>query len=337
MLSATKLIRLAQTYSEEQGRDQARINDGFEARLASLEQQVDNVSIAVDDVAAAGRSNSDGVGAGSNNRNPPSPHSPGLCGINTAGLSEWMTGVDKQLEDLRNSLFLRSPIGRREDRDHSAVTEKLLSPPKETDQEATVAAESAVKAAVEATARDECAKMEERVRSLETALKETMKCRREADGSGGGNTEDLSKSATERDRGRRLDRCAELARDGLSRSRSRSRSPPRSPNPSPLPPPLQPAAVAAAAAAATGMATPVDGGVGNDTEVGKDVALDAVEDGTAVAKRASEVAEEALEAGRQAIERSVRAGELTRVPFLCKSWVEYSGAHRGASLWDFMQ
>lgn len=39
--SATKLIRLAQTYSEEQGREQALMNATFEGRLAALESRVE--------------------------------------------------------------------------------------------------------------------------------------------------------------------------------------------------------------------------------------------------------------------------------------------------------
>lgn len=303
VLSATKLIRLAQTYSEEQGREQARINEALEVRLAGLEQHVDDVSIAVEDAAAA-RSQLDAVGAGNSNQNPGC--SSDLCGINTAGLSEWMTSVDKQLEDLRASLLSRSPGKKRDDLDPPGVTGDVSSPPKEDNLKATEAVESAVKATAEVIARDECAKMEERLRSLEAALEVTKKDRTETGGSGGGNPELSSESATERDRGRRLERCAELARDGLSRSRSRS--PTRSPNPSPPPPPL-PLVAATAVITQPGVSD-----AGNNTERNSDVVLHAVEDGTAVARRASEMAQEALEAGQQAVERSVRAGELRTAP-----------------------
>ncbi|CAM9713650.1 unnamed protein product [Hapterophycus canaliculatus] len=301
VLSATKLIRLAQTYSEEQGREQARINHILEVRLASLEQHIDSVGISFDDAATAAGVNSDGVGAATDDGNPGSSNSPGLRGINTAGLSEWMTGVDKQLEDLQNHLFARSS------EDHDRLIEGILSPAKKNDQETTEAAESAVKAAAEVMAREECARMmEERVRSLEAALEETKRARRET--GGGGDTDDLCKNATNRDRGRRLERCAELARDGLSRSRS----PTLSSNPSPPPPPSLPVAAAAAEAAAA-VAAPVISNAGSTRDICNDAVLNAVEDGTAVARRAGEVAQEALEAGQKAVERSVRAERLAKI------------------------
>lgn len=40
VLSATKLVRLAQTYSEEMGSEQAKVNDALEQRLANLEQHI---------------------------------------------------------------------------------------------------------------------------------------------------------------------------------------------------------------------------------------------------------------------------------------------------------
>lgn len=77
MLSATKLVRLAQTYSEEQGREQANINDVLHERLAGLEHYVDT--------------------------------SPILPRINTADFSKWMARVDEQLQGLWDQVVVRTP------------------------------------------------------------------------------------------------------------------------------------------------------------------------------------------------------------------------------------
>ncbi|CAM9388905.1 unnamed protein product [Ectocarpus fasciculatus] len=309
VMSATKLVRLAQTYSEEQGREQGRINDAMEIRLESLEQQIDAVSTAVDHAATA-QSNSEvcsceGDGGIPSTRHPP-VHPPGLHEINTAGLSEWMTGVDKQLEDLRNLVSAQLTTGSGSsnssggggDGGLKATSAAGGSPQAEDDAEEAAVQET--KTAAVATARDECARIEERVRRLEEAIEETGP----GAGHSGGDASLPSPATTvvvdQRDRGRRLERCAELAQEGLTRSRSASRSPVRR-NPS-APSPAIEAAVA-----------PLANDAGTLTvEVDNDALLGAAEDGTAVARRASEVAEEALKAGREAIERSERTESLAK-------------------------
>ncbi|CAM9613343.1 unnamed protein product [Ectocarpus sp. 8 AP-2014] len=308
VMSATKLVRLAQTYSEEQGREQGRINDAMEIRLESLEQQIDAVSAAVDDAAMA-QSNNVNVGMGDDGipsaRHPPI-YPPGLHEINTAGLSEWMTGVDKQLEDLRNLVSAQITTGSGSSSGGgggdggSKATAVGSSPQSEDDaEEATAVPETKTAAAV--TARDECARIEERVRRLEEAIGETSP----GAGHSVGDSSLLSPATTtvvvdQRDRGRRLERCAELAREGLTRSRSASRSPVRR-SPSAPPPATEIAAVPLASDAGT-----------LTVEADNDALLGAVEDGTAVARRASDVAEEALKAGREAIERSERTENLAK-------------------------
>ncbi|CAM9363668.1 unnamed protein product [Ectocarpus sp. 12 AP-2014] len=309
VMSATKLVRLAQTYSEEQGREQGRINDAMEIRLESLEQQIDAVSAAVDDAAMA-QSNNLNVGTCVGDHDITSPrhppvYPPGLHAINTAGLSEWMTGVDRQLEDLRNLVSAQittgsgsSSGGGAGDGGSKATTEVGSSPQSDDDaEEATAVPET--KTAAEATARDECARIEERVRRLEEAVGETSP----GAGHSGGDSSLLSPATTvvdQRDRGRRLERCAELAREGLTRSRSASRSPFRR---SPSAPPPATEIVAAPLASDAGTLT---------VEAGNDVSVGALEDGAAVARRASKVAEEALKAGREAIERSGRTENLAK-------------------------
>lgn len=293
VLSATKLIRLAQTYSEEQGRDQARINDVLEERLANLEQQVDAVSAAATDaVVLQSQSNMGGGGGGGGCGGPaesrgdhlgPSSSS-GLCEINTAGLSEWMTGVDKQLEDLQRLVSARLPIPTEEGRSGNNAYETESS---------------RQQAAVQQAVRDECSRVEERLRTLEaTLMAETVNNNgRRLRKKSSNNAEDSSPiRATERDRGRRLERCVKIAREGLSRSRSASPNPTRTPPMSPPPPPPMPKATDAHNAAG----------------LNSDAMLHAVvEEGTAVARKASELAEEALKVGKEAAERSERTGELT--------------------------
>lgn len=258
--SATKLIRLAQTYSEEQGRDQSTINDALEDRLTILEQQVD---------AACAASN--GGFGGVDRRSPVSPASPGLCGINTAGLSEWMTGVDKQLQDLHELIFAGISPGGSSGGDHRVSTESIQQQAAAVEV-AEAAGKDTVTAALEAqqAVQDEYARMEERVSRLEATLAETVKMAAPS---------------------RILTAEGPTGAAELSRGRSRSLIPAPTPPPSPPPPPPQ-------------EAIPAAGEVGNDMKL-----LNAVQEGATFARRASELAQEALQAGKAAVDRSERTGK----------------------------
>ena len=280
VLSAAKLIRLAQTYSEEQGRDQARINDALEERLVSLEQQVDVVSEAGNDSGALGPHPNRGGGCTERStRGPGVLASSGFCGINTAGLSEWMTGVDKQLEGLQKLVSAKFEA---ED-----ICEKTCIGTDSKQQAATEPAaddssEAAVMAAQKA-AQDECAKLEDRLRQLEAAL--------EANTNNGGVTRSSSLNT----------------KDSSTKVAERNRRPLPSPNqaptqpPSPQRPPSPPPPSHAEAA--------VNDDVYNDAGPNKHAVLDAVQEGTAVARKASELAQEALKVGKEAAEQSERTGE----------------------------
>lgn len=265
------MIRLAQTYSEEQGRDQATINDALEERLAILEQQVD--------AAAACAASNGGVGISVDRHSGQGPVSPapppaGLCGINTAGLSEWMTGVDKQLHDLHGLTSAGIPAGGSSG-DHWGETESI--------RQHQAAAKEAGKGTAAVThqqaAQDyEYARMEERVSRLEETLPEKT-VDNDAEGPAG---------AAKSGRGRRPS------------PNPTHTPPPPSPPPLGIPPPLL-------RSSPPQEAVPAAGEVGSDTRL----LLDAVEEGTTVARKASELAQEALQAGKEAIERSERTGKPT--------------------------
>lgn len=276
MLSATKLIRLAQTYSEEQGRDQARINDALEERVASLEQQMDVLSDAENDSGALRPHFSGGGGCAdrSGGRSPGVPASPGLCGINTAGLSEWMTGIDKQLEGLQRLVSASAVAGGGSGNSGIGADSKQRA----AKEPAMVVDAEAV---AQKAAQDECARMEERLRHLEAVLKASVE--------NGGvpssslDTKDSAIRTTERE-------C------GPGSSVNQAPTQPASPK-LPLPPPPPHAGV------------PVTSDVCKGPGPNNDAVLDAVQEGTAVARKASELAEEALKVGREAAEQSERTGE----------------------------
>eukprot|EP00752_Nemacystus_decipiens_P007603 g6794.t1 len=270
--SATKLIRLAQTYSEEQGRDQATINDALEERLSILEQQVD---------AAFAASNG---GVDIHKRSPVSPASlspasPGLCGINTAGLSEWMTGVDKQLQDLHELIS-------------AGISAKSRQQQKQQQADAAIQVKDTAAEAAQQAAQDEHARMEERVRRLEETLANAVD--KIAAPNGSSNAEG-SATATE-----------------ISSGRSPSPTPTRNPSPPPPPPPPP----------RPSFRQEVVGEVGNETKL-----LDAVKEGTSVARRASELAQEALQAGKEAFARSERTESLAKA-LACRS-VELASEQHG--------
>lgn len=357
VLGATRLVRLAQTYSEEQGRDQARINDAFEERLAVLEQRVRRVDVDADAsteaeevkttsqpsplAAAATRGKGGGsYGTPLSRRSPPASHVV-PPGIDEASLSHWMAGVDRQLEDLRKGAAARSPGGGvgyavaprprvggpvheesvwpekgEEEKDNEEHKSECGQGPERKKEEESVesgrafaeaeAAKSAAAAAVEAVEAESArsaaaaavaavaaaaaaqlaekglARMEQRVYRLEVSLHRPA------------NSETLvnsrSPTAAGNDRGRRPNHDAKLALGSLSRSPSRSCSRGRDQSPPPIPP------------AATGFPS-------NPESTSRTV-LDAVGEGNAVARRASEVAQKALMLGKEAAERSERAGEF---------------------------
>lgn len=185
-----------------------------------------------------------------------------------------MTGVDKQLEDLHDLVSARLPA---EGSSGDKVNET----------------ESRQQAAVQQAVRDECSRVEERVRTLEATLAKT------ADGGRlrkrSGSTESSPIRATEGDRDCRLEGCPQIAREHryLTRSRSTSPSPTHTQPLSPLPPP------------------PVPGVSDVRKRLNSDTMLRVVEEGTATAQKASELAEEALKVGKEAAERSQRNGEYT--------------------------
>ncbi|CAM9742747.1 unnamed protein product [Laminaria digitata] len=159
--------------------------------------------------------------------------------------------------------------------------------------EAAQSAAAATVAAVAATVAAQLvekglARVEERVRDLEASLD------RPANGDARvSKTTSRSPRAASSDRGRRSKRSAKLAPCSLSRSPSRSCSRGRDRFP---PPPLPPAATE----------------IPSNPKSTSKIVLDAVEEGNAVARRAGEVAQEALMLGKEAAERSERAESLAR-------------------------
>lgn len=116
MLSATKLVRLAQTYSEEQGREQAAINDALEERLTHLERKVENVAPSA--LAAASIRPSDDAGAQSGGYRthggvppPMSGSSQGEPLVDSPGLSRWIQDVDQRLGELHSLVVSRGTTG----------------------------------------------------------------------------------------------------------------------------------------------------------------------------------------------------------------------------------
>lgn len=138
---------------------------------------------------------------------------------------------------------------------------------------AEVAGKDTATAVAQQAAQDEYAKMEERVSRLEAILAETVD--NAAAPAGSVNAEGSTGAAE------------------ISRGRSPSPNPTRTPPLSPPPPPQQ-------------EAVPAAGEVGNEAKL-----LGAVEEGTTAARRASELAQEALQVGKEAVERSERTGEAS--------------------------
>lgn len=100
-------MRLAQTYSEEQGREQARINDALEERLAHLEWNVDRIATLAPDVTKIRAPSCDGNAERSGPSKygvplPPSGVLPGEPWTDSRGLLRWIQDVDQRLEELQN-------------------------------------------------------------------------------------------------------------------------------------------------------------------------------------------------------------------------------------------
>ena len=169
--------------------------------------------------------------------------------------------------------------------------------------EAAKAAAAAAVAAVAAAAAAQLAekglaRVEERVRHLEDSLD------RPANGEARVNkTNSPSPRAAGSDCGRRPKRGTKFSPCSLSRSPSRSSSRVRDRSSSPFPP-----------AAADFPSNP---------ESANRIVLDAVEEGNVVARRAGEVAQEALMLGKEAAERSERAGEFRQAGGVALQRVRY--------------
>ena len=372
VLGATRLVRLAQTYSEEQGRDQERINDALEERLAVLEQRVRRIdadaSTEAEEVKTASPSSplataaTRGKGGGScgvcwtplSRRSPPaSPFVPPR--IDEASLPRWMAGVDRRLEDLRKDAAARSPGGgvgyavaprprvggafhgesisqekgeeEKDSKEHkgedgqgrereneeesveagrafaeaeaakSAAAAAVEAVEAESARSAAAAAVAAVAAAAAAQVAEKgLAGVEERVRHLEASLHQPANSETRVN-----KTSSRSPTAAGTDRGRRPNRDAKIAFDSLSRSPSRTCS--RGRDRTPTPP------------AATGFPS--------NPESTSRIVLDAVGEGNAVARRASEVAQEALMLNKEAAQRSERAGEFRQANGFRQQRVRY--------------
>lgn len=159
----------------------------------------------------------------------------------------------------------------------------------ESARSAAAAAVAAVAAAAAAQLAEKgLARVEERVRHLEASLHRPVNS-----GTRVSTTSSRSPTAAGSDRGQRPKRGVKPDLGSLSRSPSRSCSRGRGRSPPPLPP------------AATVFPS--------NPESASRIVLDAVGGGNAVARRASEVAQEALMLGKEAAERSERAGEFRQV------------------------
>lgn len=100
-------MRLAQTYSEEQGREQAKVNNALEERLAHLERKVEGIVASALDATKIRAPSCDGYAE----RSGPSRYGVTLplsgvlpcepC-INSPSLSRWIQHVDQRLGELQN-------------------------------------------------------------------------------------------------------------------------------------------------------------------------------------------------------------------------------------------
>lgn len=353
VLGATRLVRLAQTYSEEQGRDQARINEALEERLATLEQRarLADADAANAEAEAKAASQSSPLAAAAMPKDggvvyglrrvptscPSRAASPSPPITDEASLSRWIADVDKRLDDLRKDVAaIRSPgdeIGdalaprphvgapvcgesvipeedeeeeegvegeadeekhrgehaqRREEKEEEKVKVDRASVAAEAAKSAAAAAAAAVAASAAAQLAEKgLANVEERVRHLEASFDHPMigEARVNKKTSRSPRVAESGRGRSPR-RGTKLDFCNRSRSPGRSGSRSRNRSPPLLP----LAPP----------------------DASSDSRSTSKVVLDAVEEGNAVARRAGEVAQEALMLGKEAAERSERAGESTQ-------------------------
>ena len=326
VLSTTKLVRLAQTYSEEQGREQARINDAFEDRMANLERRlVDSRDASPPENCRRFPPEGDEVASSRLLQSPPdSPISPGLLTESAAGLSNWMWGVEQRLEDLHAKVAsslkeCETPAVTKPDGGESSLDERgtacgesgeevegayrpsaetaSTSPPRAQNQSRTV----------EWLAAPELAEIEERLRRLEEGANTTVastsnEAQRNSEAGVSSGEEPGVQKRSRSDRGKRSKRSPELA----------GRVSPLSPTSSPR----RNAAFSPVQSCTPGPPNAADAAIG--AESSHDVIVgEAVKEGTAEARRATELAEEALKIGREAAERSERTGETDSSDFSC--------------------
>lgn len=262
---------------------------------------------------------------------PVSPELPRI--INAAGLSEWMSGVDKQLEDLHaqasacpregtpaglEECVTGSPEGRRR-RAHPIGGDESAAEEKKGEEEEgghTPEDGKAKPTPVEAKppeGTDLVVWMEERLRRLEEnwslAVAPSGEPRRTgADGP-------LMGTAAAAVDGPRA--AEETAPQGAGRGCSgrvqhRAELSGEDPSPSPSPGPRARRGNSSSAPPTPVMAVDGATGAGPASNVERG---DPVEDGAAIAQRAAELAEEALKVGREAAERCERTGEEERWGF----------------------
>lgn len=320
VLSATKLVRLAQRYSEEQGREQARINDVFEDRLADLERRIVDSRDAQPPGIGCRSLHEEFAYSNSRHRSsrPDSPVLPEIPPISAVDLSDWMRGVDERLDDLFERRAA-SPRERRASADGSNTSSEEMFPIGEIrtigDKEGRNECAEEKKAAtspprlyVEPPPAPDIVRLEERLRRLEENASATVTGAASPGGDAAGENWNDSPHLGEEsglreippsDGGKRRQSCSEPARrDSLLSS---IHSPRFSSVPS-----LQ----------GVSPERPNADDVATGEEHSQDTIMKAVEESTAESRRARELAEEALRVGREAAARSERTGETGTSSFI---------------------
>lgn len=310
----TKLVRLAQRYSEEQGREQARINDAFEDRLSDLERRIVDSRDAQPPGIGCRSPHEEFAYSSSRNRSPrpDSPVPPEIPPISATDLSDWMRGVDERLNDL----FVRraaSPQERRASTHDSDTSSEEIFPiggvrtigdeeGRQERAEEEKAARSPPRLYVEPPTVPDIVRLEERLRRLEESASETAPGAASPGGDvAGQNWKDFPHSGEQpglreaplSDDGKRRQSCSEPSR------RDSLRSGIHSPRCSSMPSLLQ----------SVSPERPNVEDVATGEEHSQDAIIKAVEESTAESRRARELAEEALRVGRETAARSERTGE----------------------------
>lgn len=350
MLSATKLVRLAQTYSEEQGREQAAINDALEERLAHLERKVENVDMSALAAASIRPSGDTGAKSGGYSRHGglPPPLSGSFQGeplVDSPGLSRWIQDVDQRLGELHSLVVSRgttaTPMtGVAVD---CATDAQICDIPIESTSETARTSHSPTRVASRSMELD---LVEERVRLLEERISETNvtattlgmpDTKQEVqhvheEPIKGSNAAGISRKLeslrvvpgdiTEGIHDSTTAVCVggnNVVTDGVGRPEDPSRFPSRrcSRSGSNFP--------AGTAEQGGEIGADDDGGAATQPTLG--ALLEAIEKGREEASKAREAAQEALRIGREAAERSERTGKLTchMRSRVCISWLPTRG------------